>query len=252
MITAETLRPINHLGRLYEVGLRDEAPSDAVVVDALDLTDPDSEALATLVESHAARRGIEVNCEAGSLAFQRYAHRIARVGLAAMLTGVEGLDLSAPAVSVVISGGMASTVLLDAAAPRPANHDDVLFMAATDAHLALIADAIRQRYQTTMTNLWGNIAAAWAMAARHLAGTFPADEVRARIEPLMQAHPRLAGGGSFLQLTTDAGRERIFFERTTCCQLFTARDGVYCSWCKHLTHDERVARFVSGGAHGSD
>lgn len=252
MVTADTLAPINQLGRLYEVGIRDGKSAAEGAVDAVELTDPESAALAWLVASHAERRGIAVNRDAGSLAFQRYAHRVARVGLGAMVTGVEGLDLSAPAVSVVVRDGMASKVLLDAAAPAPAAGDEALFRAATDDHLALVASAVHERFGTTMTNLWGNIAAAWAMAGRHLAGRFPPTEVRARIEPLMLAHSRVARGGSFLLINTDSGRERLFYERTTCCQLFTVRQGVYCSWCKHLTHDERLTRFRAGGTHSGD
>ena len=259
MITAATLAPINDLGRLYAVGIReDEATTaDGDVFHAMDLADFDGDAATHFVVAHGAARGIEVGknwrssgmvagANVATLAFQRYCHRIARVALAAMMTGVTGLDLSAAGVSVVVNAGMPTRVLVTADPTHPTHNDAALFAAVTDAHLALIGEELTRRYYMSPKNVWGNIAAGWAMAARHLSSRFGIDEVRGRIEPLMRDHPLVARGGSFVEVVTSAGRERLFYERTTCCKLFTVRD-VYCSWCSNLSHDERLARFRDGG-----
>lgn len=224
---------------------------------AAELADPASGEVLRMVETHAASRGMPVGRHAGSLAFQRYCHRLCGIAAAVWLVEDAALDLSAGNVSVRFADGTPDLVALSrAAGVVPAGGEsgggksgacaDEVLSVVLDQHLLPLARALSGVTGPGMGNLTGNMAAGFAGAFRNLSRRpelgLGAADILPRAQALLAARPELRRGGDFRILDGPHG-PRLQYDRKSCCHWYAAPDGRYCSWCSRLSHDERTARF---------
>ncbi|WP_168583086.1 IucA/IucC family C-terminal-domain containing protein [Gephyromycinifex aptenodytis] len=214
------------------------------VCSAADLARPDSGVPEEFVRRHAEARGLPYGRHAASLVFQRYAHRVAGVAVAAWVAQDLVPQLRLDSVQVLVTGGSPTRLLL----PQPEVLRDVdaeqVVQLIVDEHLAVVAESLHEVARVGMANLWGNMGAAIAGAARSLSKHFPAAQVRDKGEALLATRPGLARSGTFRYLDGPLG-QRLFFDRRSCCHWYVVPDGQYCSWCSLLTHEERTAKFTA-------
>lgn len=210
------------------------------------LCDPASGQARKMVELHARFRGMEPGRHAGSLAFQRYCHRVCAVAVAAWVLHGVALDLRAAEVSVRFAEGSPDLLILHSPQVLQDATPEQVLDATVYGHLRPLAQAVSAETGPGMGNLLGNIAAGFAGGFRALAdrpGTgLSTQAIHKRAEALLSTRPELRRGGDFRVLPGPAG-PCLFYDRKSCCHWYAAPDGRYCSWCSRLSHDERTRRF---------
>lgn len=223
---------------------REEAAGDrwGLVVAASDVADVSTGAAQELLGRYAAARDLPMTKHVASLVFQRYAHRVAGVGVATwMLTGFIP-DVRARECHLLVRDGSPSQLLL--ATPRVRRDADPECWADTviEGHLLPVADALHQVGGIGMSILWGNMGAAIAAACRHVSQHLPIERVQEQGQTLLDTRPLLGFSGTF-RVVADDQRQLLFFDRNTCCQWYATRAGKFCSWCSRISHEERTQRF---------
>lgn len=214
------------------------------VVGAADLAEVSTGWAAQLLDRHARARGLPPARHAASLAFQRYAHRVAGIGVATWLLADVVPDLRAERCRMLVRDGSPVRLLLPAPQVRAGTDAETLARTIVDDHLLPVAQALHRVGGAGMPNLWGNLGAAIAGACRHLSRQLPAELVRESGQALLDTRPRLASSGTFRVLSGPRG-EQLFFDRHSCCHWYAVRDGRFCSWCSRLTQQERTDRFTA-------
>ncbi|MBO3142606.1 hypothetical protein [Dermatophilus congolensis] len=206
---------------------------------ATSMTDPD--VARTVIEEHAASRGIPPNRHAASLVFQRYCHRwCAITSWAWALTGCV-LDVSAERCATTFDNGSPVAIWIDhlqGAETDSTTLVDVVF----EQHLMPIAYTFRDVARFSIANARGNAAASLAAGFRFASTTLPAEKVLDLAESVF-THPALQRSGTF-RVVNDSLNSRVFFDRNTCCHWDTVPDGQLCSWCSKRTHEDRTAQFT--------
>jgi ferric iron reductase protein FhuF len=179
---------------------------------------------------------------AASLFVQGYAFRVGGVALAAF-----ALDLPTPAVApdvTAITIGRHRPNAIAHTSPLLADPDaDRLAAALLGGHLAPLVAAVRAEVRVGERMLWGNVAAACAVAFRAVesSGTDRV-AVRARADAFMAAaRPWLDGLGGFSTIVVD-DRDGWFWTRTSCCLWYQASGGQLCDDCSLIPADELLAR----------
>lgn len=209
---------------------------------AAELADPQTGIAREVIERHCGLRKLPFGRHGASLAFQRYAHRLA--GLAVGSAGYGGLlpDLRLTNTATVFAAlNPGRTALADPrllVAPRPA---DVVAVVVT-GHLLPIAHAWCAVSPVALRNLQGNIAASLALGVRRLVPFLGVRPALGFGIGLFEAAPELAGLGDF-RVITWRDRTGLFYERRSCCHAYAARTGKYCAWCCRLSGADRLAGF---------
>lgn len=241
-----TITPIFNLGTGSQACLRARAQAAddplGLLMCVADLIDHRTGVAAELLRCHASARGLPPRRHAASLVFQRYAHRVAGVALAAWFLEDVVVDVRAAQCQVLVRAGSPVGLLLRAPRMRSAVDAETLVTTVIDDHLMPVAEALHVVSGAGMPNLWGNMGAAIGGACRHLARHLPADHVESRGQAILDRRPRLARSGTFRILAGPKG-ERLFFDRRSCCHWYVVRDGKFCSWCSRLDRDARTRRF---------
>lgn len=216
-------------------------PADAVYRGDV-LADPGSGAAMEVIALHARARGMDPDPAAASLAFQRYAHRVAGVSVAAWAAGGLVLDLTAPSVWTVVRSGSPHHLVAERVRALPDGDLGTLVHTVVDEHLEPVARTWNAVSGLSMEDLHGNMAASFAAACRQLSKVLPADEMCALGEDILARRAELVDGGTFRILTGADGR-RLFFDRSTCCSWHASPHGEYCSGCPHTSYEQRTGRF---------
>lgn len=200
--------------------------------------------LAAIVRGTAAGFGTDDDAVAASLFTEAYAFRVAGAALAAF-----SLDLPVPAV-----GPAAVAVRIDN--PRPSAvaylsntvstpHATALASALVDTHFRPFIAAVHREFQLGERNLWGNVAAACAVAFRAVESS-GADRsaVRARADAFFDAcGPTFAGLGAFT-VVGKGGYDGWYWDRASCCLWFRTTDSSFCDNCSLLERTELDDRRV--------
>ena len=174
------------------------------------------------------RSGFETDDDivAASLFTEAYAFRVAGVALAAYALDLPVPDLAPAATAVRIDKPRPTAVAylgneLHATNANQLAHDLV------GAHFEPFVAAIHSAFAVGERLLWGNFAAACAVAFLAIGDS---EHVRDNAEEFMQAAaPWFGDVGSF----TDelAGRQGWFWDRTSCCLWFRTASGQLCDNC---------------------
>lgn len=212
-------------------------------VRAADLADPSTGVPQRVLARFSDQIGLPDGRHATSILFQRYAHRIAGIGVTAAAVAGVLPDLGLATTSMVIEDKNPSyTILASNSVIIDPSPDQVIEMVVHD-HLEPIAAAWTQVHRMSYRGLVGNIAAALGKAVRRLEPFIGVDAALDHGTALADAHPDLGNLGNYLVLTNGA-RRALFYERRSCCQRHVER-GRFCAWCSQRTHDERVADFMA-------
>ncbi|MBW3087095.1 hypothetical protein KEM60_03325 [Austwickia sp. TVS 96-490-7B] len=215
---------------------------DGMVVTGSELADVDSGAARAMVAAHAQMRGLDPGPYAASLAFQRYVHRIAGLAVAVWTTERVVLDLQgATTYMLFVDRSPAVTVIPEPRIVPGAGTADLVDMI-VDEHLLPVGQALHTVARLGTGNMWGNIAAGVAAATRQLSKTMPARDLLRDAEEIVGQRDRLARSGSF-RVMMGADRERLMYDRNTCCRWYTSSGGKNCAWCSRLSPEERTRRF---------
>lgn len=215
-------------------------------VGAQALADAGSGMAALVIRQHAASRGMPTGRHAASLAFQRYCHRVCGIAVIGFLRHEGVLDLRASNTATRFEGGSPAELLLAEpelidAGPSPVER---LVSVVVDEHLLLVARAFAAAGGVGLPNLWGNMAASFAGAARVAAPHVGIERARSVGEEIAATRPHLSRGGSYRVLHR-GDISGLFFDRASCCHWYAAPDGRMCSWCSRVGAEERTARFHS-------
>lgn len=208
---------------------------------AADLADPGSGVPQRVLSRFADQIGLPDGRHATSIFFQRYAHRIAGIGVTGAAITQVLPDLNLATTSMIIEHKNPSYAVLQSSAiitdPSPTQ---VIAMVVSN-HLEPIAAAWSQVHRMSYRGLVGNIAAALGKSVRRLEPFIGTEAALDYGTALADAHPDLGNLGNYLVLRS--GRHTgLFYERRSCCQRHIER-GRYCAWCALRTHEERVADF---------
>jgi len=163
---------------------------------------------------------------AASLFTEAYAFRVAGVALAAYALDLPVPDLAPAATTVRIDKPRPTAVAYLDPALHPTTADQ-LAVDLVGKHFEPFVAAVHDAFTVGERLLWGNIAAACAVAFRAVESS---GAERARATEFMDAcAPWFADAGSF----TDelAGRQGWFWDRTSCCLWFRTASGQLCDNC---------------------
>jgi len=163
---------------------------------------------------------------AASLFAEAYAFRVAGVALAAYALDLPVPDVSPEAVAVTVDKPRPAAVAYLTAELRSTTADQ-LAVDLVGAHFAPFVAAVRDTFAVGERLLWGNVAAACAVA---FLAVEPGGAERARATEFMDAcAPWFGDVGTF----TDelAGRQGWFWDRTSCCLWFRTASGQLCDNC---------------------
>lgn len=207
-----------------------------------DLADPATGLAQQVIAAHCQSRGLQLGRHGASLAFQRYAHKLAGMVIPATALGGVLPDVSlahsgcrfvkANPYEVLLSGPR----LIDA----PTVEDIATLL--VDAHLEPMARTWSAAGKVSMRNLWGNIAASLALGIRRVAPLIGIEPARELGEQLAASRAALRGLGNY-RVVSSGAVFGLFFDRNSCCQWYAARDGKFCSWCCRRPADERLAAY---------
>jgi ferric iron reductase protein FhuF len=214
--------------------------------------------LRATIMSTAEGRGTTDSSVAASLFAQAYAFRVAGVALAAFTLMRRVPDVAPGQLAVGMARSRPSSVAFLhscraglTADPAPCDprfdHDDDLLVWFVDrlvaTHLRPFVDAVRDVVDVGERLLWGNAAAACAVALRAVEGAVPDPRpVRADTETFFNGVPEFAGLGGFVVLE-EGGRQGWFYERTNCCLYYRTEAAITCDDCSRTPDAERRAAF---------
>jgi ferric iron reductase protein FhuF len=220
--------------------------SDALIADRATLT--------RIVRAAMIGFGADDEGIGASLFAESYAFRVAGVVLAAY-----ALDLPAPSMDpatiaiTVHQPRPAAVAYLDAEVSRrnaPELAHDVI-----GGHLAPFVAALHDEFSVGERLLWGNVAAACAVAFRAVESTLITGAVndRAQVRDRAQAFVDACqlwfdGLGRFTVVEHDA-RQGWYWDRTSCCLWFRTADGDLCDNCSLIDpaelHEQRTRELAS-------
>jgi ferric iron reductase protein FhuF len=194
----------------------------------------DRQTLVEVVRQTKSGFGTNDDAVAASLFTEAYAFRAGGTALAAYALGLPVPDVAPAAVAVRIDKPRPSAVAYaGAVTSEPDAH--ALSVALIDEHFGPFVDAVHGQFRVGERNLWGNVAAACAVAFRAVessVGDRPV--VRKRAENFFAAcAPTLAGLGKFT-LVEHEGGEGWYWNRTSCCLWFRTAGGRLCDNCSLL------------------
>ena len=176
--------------------------------------------------------GFETDDEAvaASLFTESYAFRVAGVALAAYALDLPVPDLAPEAVAVKIDKPRPTAVAyLTTDVHRTDAHQ--LANDLVGAHFQPLVAAVHNTFAVGERLLWGNVAAACAVAFRAVESSgVDSDRVREHATEFMDAcFEWFVDAGNF----TDelAGHQGWFWDRTSCCLWFRTKNGQYCDNC---------------------
>lgn len=173
---------------------------------------------------------------AGSLAFQRAAHRIVGINIASWMLHGEVLVCEPDATRVHMTDGVTSALRLPSITPI-----------STDAHgatqhvLEVMEPIVNSFHMATgvgVANLMGNIAATIGGAVRNVSRKFPIRDAAAQGSELLGAHPVLKNLGWFEHLHENEISATVFY-RNSCCHWHTTGEE-RCDWCTHRGSSRRM------------
>ncbi len=200
--------------------------------------------LAEVVRGTAAGFGTDDVAVAASLFAEAYAFRVAAVPLAAFALDLPVPDVAPASVAVRIDkprppavAYLSNTVLaLDAKG---------MVEALVDAHLRPFVTSVHEQFAIGERNLWGNVAAACAVAFRAVESSgVDRAPVRDRASVFFEAGAEVFRGlGAFTAVAND-GREGWYWDRTSCCLWFRTAGSELCDNCSLLDPSELHARRI--------
>jgi iron complex transport system ATP-binding protein len=209
--------------------------------------------LGAVVRGTAAGFGTDDDDVAASLFTEAYAFRVAAVVLAAYALGLPVPDVAPVSVAVRIDKPRPSAAAyLSPKTSEPDAH--ALAAALIGAHLRPFVDSVHGQFRVGERNLWGNVAAACAVAFRAVESSGAERAVvRDRATGFFAAcEPSFDGLGNFSVVERE-GREGWYWDRTSCCLWFRTTGSQLCDNCSLIDRTELHERRVHelGPATGS-
>lgn len=195
--------------------------------------------VATFVPNTMAGFGTDDEAVAASLFTEAYAFRVAGTALAAFALDLPVPDLAPDRVALTLDQPRpAAVAYLDPhVQPRTAAE---LADALVEAHLQPFVAAVHREFKVGERLLWGNVAAACAVAFRAVESSgADRQRVRDRANDFMTAcHTWFDGLGNFTTETAETtenteltGHQGWFWDRTSCCLWYRTADGRLCDNC---------------------
>jgi ferric iron reductase protein FhuF len=210
------------------------------------VTDP--AALTKVVRASARGFGTDDEVVAASLFTESYAFRVAGTALVAFALDLPVPDLAPTSVAVRIDKPRPSAVAyLD---PLGRGLDaDALAGALIAVHLGPFVAVMHEAFRVGERNLWGNVAAACAVAFRAVhasaVGSDGRERIRARAEAFFDAcAPDFDGLGAFTAVQ-HAGRQGWYWDRASCCLWFRTTGSELCDNCSLIDPSELYERRVA-------
>ena len=179
---------------------------------------------------------------AASLFAEAYAFRVGGIALAAYALDLPVPELAPALVAVRIDKPRPSAVAYLGGEVRPLTAA-ALAAALIGAHLEPFVDAVHREFRVGARLLWGNVAAACAVAFRAVESS-GADRaaVRTRANDFVAAcAPWFEGLGEFT-IVEAGGRDGWYWDRTSCCLWFRTARGQLCDNCSLIDPSELRAR----------
>jgi iron complex transport system ATP-binding protein len=210
-------------------------------------------ALVDVVRGTKAGFGTDDDMVAASLFTEAYAFRVAGSVLAAYALDLPVPDVAPDAMAVRIDQPRPSAVAyLNPKTSEP----DALALASVliGGHLGPFVDSVHGQFRVGERNLWGNVAAACAVAFRAVESS-GADRVAVRDRAtafFAACGPSFDGLGDFTVVEHE-GREGWYWDRTSCCLWFRTTGSRLCDNCSLIDRAELHERRAQelGGAAGS-
>lgn len=200
--------------------------------------------LAAVVRATMAGFGTDDESVAASLFAEAYAFRVAGVALVAFALDLPVPNVAPERVAVRVDQPRpAAVAYLD---PEVRAVDAVqLVDALIGGHLQPFVAAVHAEFAVGERLLWGNVAAACAVAFRAVeANVDDAAAVRERAEAFFAAGQRwFAGLGAFSTVEHD-GREGWYWDRTSCCLWFKTPSSRLCDNCSLIDPAELRAHRI--------
>lgn len=201
--------------------------------------------LAAVVRATKAGFGTDDDAVAASLFTEAYAFRVAGAPVAAYALGLPVPEVGLGAVAIRIDKPRPSAVAYLEPTVRDADAAG-LVDALVDAHLRPFVRSVHEQFRVGERNLWGNVAAACAVAFRAVESSgVERSSVRDRAQVFFEAGgAAFAGLGRFGTVERD-GREGWYWDRTSCCLWFRTTGSELCDNCSLIDPAELYERRVA-------
>jgi ferric iron reductase protein FhuF len=171
---------------------------------------------------------------AASLFTEAYAFRVAGVALAAYALDLPVPDVAPARTAVRVDKPRPTAVAYLEPALRRATAPQ-LAADLVGAHFEPFVVAIHRAFTVGERLLWGNVAAACAVAFRAVGDS---DRTRKNAEDFVQAaQPWFAGAGHFTNQLAGHQDRGWYWDRTSCCLWFRTASGQYCDNCSLMRPD---------------